>query len=88
MLEKIIHIKVLACLKSDLLMACSEDLKGLSVQGRSLRELEIKLPILIRELLETDGLAVENIEIVRENDGTDSDFVPPALVASAHLIAA
>jgi len=53
-----IRIKVAEHRNSDLLVAISDDLKGLMVPGRSEEELLNKLPAAISELLEVQGFKV------------------------------
>ena len=84
---KIFRIKTARLKGGDLLLAYSDDLKGFSVHGRSHEELEQRIPIVIRELLEMAGYAVESVELERDNEDKDAAFIPTALIASAALCA-
>ena len=85
MLEKTIRIKILAHNRSDLLMAVSEDLRGLVVHGRSDAEIEAKLPAAVRDLLEADGFGVVSLQIERQDESPVPDFGQPTFVANASL---
>lgn len=58
MKEKIIKIRVLCHQTTGLLMATSEDIAGLVVHGRSNEELEKKIPLAVRDLLQASGFTV------------------------------
>jgi hypothetical protein len=81
--RKIIRISTLRHKGSDLLLAYSDDLKGLAVHGRSHEELERKIPLAIKDLLEADGYEVKSVELQREKEDEETDFIPTALIASA-----
>jgi hypothetical protein len=85
MIDKTIRIKVLAHKGGDLLMAVSEDLRGLVVHGRSDDEIEEKLPGVVRDLLEADGFEVVSLQIERQDESPVPDFGPPTFVANASL---
>lgn len=82
---RVIRVHVLKHKRSDLLMAVSDDLRGLMVPGRSEEEILDKLPRAIQELLEAEGEQVDSIDIEPDSP---ADFIPPAYLASAHLAAA
>lgn len=89
MRERIItrEIRVSAVLnkKTGLMIAYSDDLKGLVVPGRTPEEIEERLPAAIRELLELAGEHVVSVEAIRETDDLPSDFVRASFVANASL---
>ncbi len=85
MIEKTIKIRILAHKGSDLLMAVSDDLRGLVVHGRSDTEIEAKLPAAVRDLLEADGFGVASLQIERHDESPVADFGPPTFVANASL---
>jgi hypothetical protein len=85
--EKSIKIKVLRYNKTGLLMAMSEDMPGLIVHGRSDEELERKLPLAVRDLLEADGHEVVQVTVVRDESSSPHNFGPPAFIANASLTA-
>lgn len=83
--EKRIRIRLLRHNKTDLLMAVSEDLRGLVVHGHTVEEIEGRLPSLAQDLLEADGYKVESIELVEDKSLTFKDYGPPAFLANVHL---
>jgi hypothetical protein len=63
-MKRVIRISVIKHAKADLLMAVSpEDMRGLVLHGRSLDEIEHRLPGTIRDLLEADGVGVDTVEL-------------------------
>lgn len=56
-----ITIEIVKHRDSDLLVAFSDDLKGLMVTGRTQQEVESRLPGSIREILEAEGYQVINV---------------------------
>lgn len=62
--EKRITIEVLRYRDTDLLMAVSEEMPGLVVHGHSFRELEQRVPLVVKELLEMDGHKVGRVELI------------------------
>jgi hypothetical protein len=85
MIEKTIKIKILGHKGGDLLMAVSDDLRGLVVHGRSDEEIEERLPGAVRDLLEADGFDVVSLQIKRQDESPVPDFGPPTFVANASL---
>lgn len=85
--EKVININVLKHEGSDLLIAISDDLRGLVVHGRSTAELEGRISPAIREVLEAQGYTVLDVEKVDADDTLPAGFVPPRLRARARLAA-
>lgn len=53
--EKTIRIRLLSHQKTGLLMAVSEDLPGLVVHGRTVGEIEERLPSVVADLIEAGG---------------------------------
>ena len=80
-----IRIMILQHRKTDLLLAVSDDLRGLMVPGRSEEDLFAKIPAAIQELLEAEGISVISVDPVREDPDFPADFIPPAYIADAHL---
>ena len=80
-----IRIRIVQHRKSDLLVALSDDLKGLMVPGRSELELEQKLPEAVREILEAQGNRVISVVTTREARHLPSAFIDRDYVANAQL---
>jgi predicted RNase H-like HicB family nuclease len=68
-----IHVDFVTHAPTGLVIAISNDLKGLYVHGHSIEEVRAGVPDAIRELLEFAGLRVEKIE---EVDGLPEGFEP------------
>lgn len=85
--EKSIRIKVLCHQKTGLLMAMSDDMPGLVVNARSDEELEHKLPLAVRDLLEAAGNEVVQVTVVRDESSAPHNFGPQAFIANASLTA-
>lgn len=78
-MEKIVTITTLVHPKTSLLVAVSDDLKGLLVHGRNETELLDRIPVAIRDLLEAEGHKVESVEPLFETKPTaPPDFQPVA----------
>lgn len=89
MREVEITLKYVRHATSDLIIAMSDELKGLYVHGRSLPEIEGRVETAIRAILEAEGNRV--IEITRINDAAapeSSGFMPAYAVYQAELEAA
>lgn len=82
---RLIKIRVVQHRNSDLLVALSEDLKGLMVPGRSDEELEQKVPDAIREILEAQGFKVISVTADFEDDSLPDAFMARELVANAKV---
>jgi hypothetical protein len=76
-----VRIQILRHRDSDLLVAFSDDLPGLYVQGRSEEELARRIPIVMRDLLEAQGKIVARIE--RGEDDTPDAFLLSRLTFTA-----
>jgi hypothetical protein len=81
--ERTIRIQVRKYRDSDLLLATSDDLRGLNVIGRSDSEIKEKVPGSVREMLEAQGHRVRSVETQLPN-GSEG-FIVRDLVASAEL---
>jgi hypothetical protein len=83
--EKRIEIKVLVHSTTGLMMAVCDELKGFMVPGRSIREIERKLPGAIRDHFGLLGYEVG--DVVVENSDVDDGFqeMPAAIIAQASL---
>jgi Domain of unknown function (DUF1902) len=72
---QVITIQVVYYKETGLLVAFSDDLKGLYVHARSEEELRERIPVAIRDILQADGHEVDNVsELVRPE--VDAGFVP------------
>ena len=80
-----IRIMILRHRKTDLLMAISDDLRGLMVPARSEEDILAKLPAAIQELLEAGGHSAVSVDPVREDPNFPADFIPPAFITNAHM---
>jgi hypothetical protein len=85
MIRKAIRIRTLRHPGTDLLTAVSDDLPGLVVHGYSDAELERKIPIVIRNLLEAEGFDVIELTVGPDADNSVREFGPPAFIANASL---
>lgn len=85
---KHIRIRLLRNKDTGLLMAMSQDLKGLVVHGHSVEEIDARLPSVVRDLLEMDGIKVASVEVVEDKTISVVGFGPPAYVANVALRAA
>lgn len=84
-----IHVSIISHAKTGLLLATSEDHKGLMVHGRSLEEIEARLPVAIRALLEAEGKTVASITpIDLGHDVKKAGFSPSTATFEAELCAA
>lgn len=75
--EKTVLVEVIRHSETGLLLAMSEDMKGLYVHGRTIEEIDERLPQAIRSLLEADGVKavrVRPIESVDAASGSDAWF--------------
>lgn len=73
---KTIRIRIVEHRDSGLLVALSEDLKGLMVPGRSDNEIAKKLPDAVREILEAEGNKVISVTA-----DTNDNHLPPIFMA-------
>jgi hypothetical protein len=83
--QKLFQIEVRRYRDSDLLLATSDDLRGLNVVGRTDQEIELRVPGSVRELLEAQGHSVVDVAAERSDR---SGFVLRNLVAKVTLAAA
>ncbi len=86
-LTRDIHVTTLRHSTTGLLMAISDDLKGLLVPGRSQEDIREKLPAAIKELLEAEGFVVGKVETTEEDNGIPKNFQTPVFLAKAELCA-
>lgn len=78
-MEKIVSISTMIHPKTGLLVAVSDDLKGLLVHGRSEAELLQRIPVAIRDILEAGGHRIESVEPLYETSpAAPPDFQPVA----------
>lgn len=74
--EMIININVVTHKETGLMVATSPELRGLIVHGRTVRELNERIPQGIRSLLEADGVTVTDIVSADPDDKVPDGFVP------------
>jgi len=74
---RIITVNIIKHKDTGLLLGTSEEIKGLYVHGRSLEELESRIPDAIREILEASGK--KNVKVMAVEDGE-----PPVVTPSFH----
>jgi len=83
--ERTIRVALMAHRDTGLLIATSDDLKGLFLAGRSEDEIERQLPGAIREILEAEGNEVLSLISERDHDRLPETFVAFQFVANARL---
>jgi hypothetical protein len=71
--------------KTGLLVALSDELKGLMVAARSEEQIEAELPDAIREILEASGYHVLSVTAEPGPRGLPPEFSSPLLIASARV---
>lgn len=76
---RIITVDILRHKGSDLHMGISEDMKGLYVHGRSIEEVESRVPAAIKEILEAEGKT--GVQVLPVED-LRRETVPAAFIAS------
>jgi hypothetical protein len=87
-ITRLIKIRVVQHRTSDLLVALSDDLKGLMVPGRSDEELERKIPMAVREILEAQGFRVISVTADSATGDLPAAFMAREFVANAKVEAA
>ena len=85
MIDKTIRIRLLKHKDTDLLMAVSDELRGLVLHGRSVDEIERRLPAAIGDLLRAEGFDVVSMSLMVDKAFEVPDFGPPAFIANASL---
>lgn len=81
--DRDIEVLVLQRKKSDLLIAYSDDLPGLLVTGRTIEELEDRIPRAVKEILEAQGHVVLRVTTKSDRSQIPSDFGPAGYTANA-----
>ena len=74
--QKIIEIKSSINARTGLMAAFSDDLPGLLVIGKTIQELEEKLPGALREILEAQGNTVTRLELIEPVNESRWDGFP------------
>lgn len=82
---KEIYVQLLKQDRTGLYAAVSRDLPGLMIHDYSIAEIERRLPIVIRELLEAAGHEVESVTAERDEKIDLAHLQPPAYIANAVL---
>jgi len=72
---KFVTVEIIKRKNSDLFIGTSEQMKGLYVHGRSVKELEARIPGAIKEVLEAEGKVGVKVLPV-------ADEVPDAFISS------
>ncbi|MFG1429301.1 DUF1902 domain-containing protein [Roseixanthobacter glucoisosaccharinicivorans] len=80
-MENVINVDIQTHRETGLILATSDDMPGLYVHARSFEELERRLPIAIRDILEFKGNIVESVDIVRRPNS--DPFMSPHFTISA-----
>jgi hypothetical protein len=80
---RLVNIRIVQYRNSDLLVALSDDLKGLMVPGRSEQEIANKVPDAVREIFEAQGFRV--VSVTSESENLPPSFVAREFVASAKI---
>jgi hypothetical protein len=81
--RRIIRITTMVHKTTGAMIAESPDLPGLMVPGRTVGELETRIPVSIREILEHLGLSV--VSVSAESEESHSGFVEPRIKATAEV---
>ena len=74
MQEMVVRVQFLRNKDTGLLIAMSDDLKGLMVPARSMEEMDVFLPEAIKELMEANGQSLEGVVIAAEADDDSGAF--------------
>ncbi len=74
--DKYITVEMMTHKKTGLIIATSKQLRGLIVHGRTLEEINARLPIAIKDLFEAEGQKVARVEKVEEAVGALDAFLP------------
>lgn len=85
MLRRTIRVQVLRHNETGLLLARSDDLHGLLLHAHTLDEIQQRLPVVIRDLLEADGHQVDDVTTEADDRLARTGFGLPAFIASAAL---
>lgn len=82
-----IRIQLVVNRDTGLLVALSDDLRGLVVAARSEEEVEQQIPGAIRELLEAEGRTVLSVTAETEPKDLPRGFSSASIIASARMAA-
>jgi hypothetical protein len=74
--HRTINIQTLRHKDTGLLIALSDDLKGLYVHARTMDDLLSRIPVAIRDILEADGFRVLDVSEVSPPPEAKAGFVP------------
>jgi hypothetical protein len=85
--HKVIRITTVVHKTTGLLVAYSDDLKGLYVHARDDDELRERLPVAIRAVLEASGHQVLDLEEIAPSSASDAGFIVMHRTFGAHLAA-
>ncbi|MBB6306259.1 DUF1902 domain-containing protein [Xanthobacter tagetidis] len=83
MKDQLINVEVASHKETGLLLATSSDLPGLMVHGRSLAEIEERLPIAARDILEHQGHRVMAVTV--EKSRLSGNFWPAHVTVNASM---
>lgn len=84
----LINVYTVSHKDTGLLIAMSDELKGLYVHGRTQQELEDRIPIAIRAILEADGKKVISVKKEAGSEPRPGGFLPTANSYQAQFAAA
>lgn len=85
MMQRTININVVRHATTGMLVAISDDMRGLIVHARSKAELERRLPLAMTEMLEAEGYRVISITTTAEPDDVPVEFVSHRFRAAAEV---
>ena len=85
LVERHIDVNVIEHKDTGLLVGLSDDMLGLYVAARSLRQIEAELPAAIAEMLEAEGAKVESVVVI--NEGAEHRFFNHLIKTNAKLTA-
>ena len=85
--HKFIRISIVVHKRTGLLVAFSDDLKGLYVHARDDDELRERIPVAIRAILEAKGHQVLELEEIAPDTASDTGFIATQRTFDAYLAA-
>ncbi|QRG06125.1 DUF1902 domain-containing protein [Xanthobacter dioxanivorans] len=85
-MEQMINVEIKRHRETGLLLATSEDMPGLMVHGRTMAEMEERLPIAARDILEHQGHTVQSVTL--EKSRLSDNFWPAHVTVNASMAAA
>lgn len=83
--EMIVNVRFVTHRDTGLIVAVSDDHRGLYVHGRTMKDVWERVPVALRALLEAEGKEVIAIHEVSEDGLRASGFVPSSARFNAEL---